>query len=491
MAAVLEPLSDLERAAATLAQVDLADLSGEALAEGLTRLEAVEGRLCAARARLVAAIDADGTWAAGGARSFPAWIRERTGRFDREASRMTREARALRDHLPGTAKALAAGEIGPDHVASIVRLGTASPECIRVLADPDVGEGFLIRQARVLDAGRFHTVMKNWALRADPAAGDRRWRDESEREELSLAKTLDGYHGKVWLSEVNGALVLAALQARAGRRGKDDQRTPNQRRAAALVELAGTMLDSGKLQPGARIRPHIAITATIGTLTAIVRAQRPGAPCRRPAGLGAFGTIDAGPAAADVGGAPADAGGRVGRAAAGGGSGEGEAGGGMWGELLGTIETALDHAQLGGAEPATLEDGTPVPFGLFAQLACNSALHRVVFGADSEILDVGREERLFTTGQTRGIIARDGQCRFPGCTAPPGQGEIHHSLWWYAQHGKTDTANGILLCRYHHGFVHQRELSIERYPDQWRFVRPNGHTFGTTPLHTRNEPMLQ
>src|SRR5690606_16076738 len=104
--------------------------------------------------------------------------------------------------------------------------------------------------------------------------------------------------------------------------------------------------------------------------------------------------------------------------------------GGVWGELLGTIETALDHAALVGAEPAMLEDGTPIPFGLFSQLACNSALHRVVFGPDSEILDVGREERLFTAGQARGIIARDGQCRFPGCTAPPGQGEIHHSLWW-------------------------------------------------------------
>ncbi|MEE6274674.1 DUF222 domain-containing protein, partial [Georgenia sp. MJ206] len=347
----------------------------------LARLSAVEGQVCAARARLVAAIDAEGTWAAGGARSFPAWVRERTGRFEREASRMAREARALRDHLPGTVRVLAAGEIGPDHVAALVRYGTSSPECIRVLGDPDVGEEFLLAQARVLDASRFNTLMRNWVLRADPGAGDRRWKEESEREEVSLARTLDGYHGKVWLCEANGALVLAALEARAGRRGKGDTRTVNQRRAGALVELAGMVLDSGTLQPGARIRPHIAITATIGTLMAMVRAQRPGEPCPTQGSAGPFGVLEATPTGA---GGSRDwfgnsSGAHVGPGSlflahpggTGTGAGQGcgpagsvpEAGDAVWGQLLGRIETALDHSQLVGVEPATLEDGSPVPFG--------------------------------------------------------------------------------------------------------------------------------
>ncbi|WP_434056513.1 DUF222 domain-containing protein, partial [Georgenia wangjunii] len=261
-----------------------------------------------------------------GARSFPAWVRERTGRFEREASRMAREARALRDHLPGTVRVLAAGEIGPDHVAALVRYGTSSPGCIRVLADPDVGEEFLLGQARVLDASRFNTLMKNWVLRADPGAGDRRWKEESEREEVSLARTLEGYHGKVWLSEANGALVLAALEARAGRRGKGDTRTVNQRRAGALVELAGMVLDSGTLQPGARIRPHIAITATIGTLMAMVRAQRPGDPCPVQASVGAFGVLEATLAGAGRGAAD-DMSLEAARAGAGAGRGAAEGGG--------------------------------------------------------------------------------------------------------------------------------------------------------------------
>ncbi|MDD9204883.1 HNH endonuclease, partial [Georgenia sp. 10Sc9-8] len=71
---------------------------------------------------------------------------------------------------------------------------------MQALTDPDVGEEFLLGQARVLDAGRFDTLVKNWALRADPDAADRRWKDEADREELTLARTTDGWHGTLWLT---------------------------------------------------------------------------------------------------------------------------------------------------------------------------------------------------------------------------------------------------------------------------------------------------
>ncbi|WP_434056512.1 hypothetical protein, partial [Georgenia wangjunii] len=69
----------------------------------------------------------------------------------------------------------------------------------------------------------------------------------------------------------------------------------------------------------------------------------------------------------------ARAGAGAGRGAAEGGGAVGDGddagdGAGVWGQLLGRIETALDHTRLVGVEPATLEDGSPVPFGLFAQL---------------------------------------------------------------------------------------------------------------------------
>ena len=92
------------------------------------------------------------------------------------------------------------------------------------------------------------------------------------------------------------------------------------------------------------------------------------------------------------------------------------------------ISTSIDPTAMTGIEPATLPDGTPIPPALLARLVCESALSRVVFGPDSTVLDVGREQRIFPAHMVRAIIARDKTCQYPDCDEPPGSGEIHHSL---------------------------------------------------------------
>ena len=76
----------------------------------------------------------------------------------------------------------------------------------------------------------------------------------------------------------------------------------------------------------------------------------------------------------------------------------------------------------------------------------------------------------------------------------PGQGEIHHSVWWYHQ-GRTSTANAILLCWYHHTLVHQRHLSITRHtradadqPSWWTFTDPDGRRVEHVPPPAVNAP---
>jgi hypothetical protein len=51
-----------------------------------------------------------------------------------------------------------------------------------------------------------------------------------------------------------------------GPRARDDERTPGQRRADALVEIATRTLDRGDLPVRGGQRPHITITATLETL---------------------------------------------------------------------------------------------------------------------------------------------------------------------------------------------------------------------------------
>ena len=96
----------------------------------------------------------------------------------------------------------------------------------------------------------------------------------------------------------------------------------------------------------------------------------------------------------------------------------------------------------------------PIPDTVLARLACDSAITRVVFGPDSQILNVGRAERTYTGAKRRAIIARDRHCQHPGCDAPPAMSEIHHTHHWHRDHGTTDAHTGILLCWHHHDIVH-------------------------------------
>ena len=70
-----------------------------------------------------------------------------------------------------------------------------------------------------------------------PAAATRAGVDIAH-EEFTLARTLDGYHLAGWLNEISGQAVAAALKAHMGRKGKDDERTPAQRRDSISTRMA-------------------------------------------------------------------------------------------------------------------------------------------------------------------------------------------------------------------------------------------------------------
>jgi hypothetical protein len=489
--AVAAGLAQMREALDILGDVDLHQLDGEALLGALDAVEQVRRRADALGARVLATVESDGRWAVDGARSMAAWYRARTGRHRAGAAREVRHARALRDHLPETARALAAGEISTDHVAAIVRHTTNTQARRDQLCDEHAGEDFLLTHARDLDASAFDVAVRHWGLRADPEAADRAYVEDGEREEFYLAETTDGYVPGGWLSRASGRIVLTALAARTGTPARGERRSAGQRRAGALVGLAQLALDSGSLRPGARIRPHLSVHVPFETLQRLVAASAPVRRHRgctieeeRPTRAGHPGAAFAlpGPAkqtrtaitggAATVAGAP-----ESGVPEAGAPEGDGLCRCGQ--ELPEVVIGAdLDAVAMGAVAPATFEDGTPLSPALLARIACTGAMHRVVFGPDSEVLDVGREKRIFTAAQTRAIIARDKHCQYPDCDAPPGEGEIHHSIWWWEQFGATSVKLGLLLCWAHHDHVHQHRITIERRRGRWRFYRRDGTPIG-------------
>ena len=109
--------------------------------------------------------------------------------------------------------------------------------------------------------------------------------------------------------------------------------------------------------------------------------------------------------------------------------------------------------------------------GEVRRLACTARVLPAVLGGTSEVLDLGRDQRLFTAAQRKAMRLRDGQCRAEGCTVPATWCEAHHLKDW-AHGGRTDLADGVLLCSHHHHRAHDRTYTLERLPNgDLRFTR--------------------
>lgn len=106
------------------------------------------------------------------------------------------------------------------------------------------------------------------------------------------------------------------------------------------------------------------------------------------------------------------------------------------------------------------EDGFVLdPFAV-SQLACDPSMTRIVFGPDSEVLDVGRKTRVVPAGLRRAVVARDRHCVAPGCGRSAKWCDVHHLVPW-SEGGETVIDNLCLLCRFHHTQLHLGLSSID------------------------------
>ena len=92
--------------------------------------------------------------------------------------------------------------------------------------------------------------------------------------------------------------------------------------------------------------------------------------------------------------------------------------------------------------------------GQIRRYACDCTITRVVFGAGSVPLDIGRATRIIPPAMRRALIARDRHCQHPGCDRPHRWCDAHHIQHW-ADGGPTALTNLKLLCRYHHTLAHR------------------------------------
>jgi hypothetical protein len=147
------------------------------------------------------------------------------------------------------------------------------------------------------------------------------------------------------------------------------------------------------------------------------------------------------------------------------------------------VSITVDYQSLAcGVGQAAVEVGLRVSAAAVRRLACDADLLPVVLGTAGEVLDVGRTARLVTPAIWKALLARDGQCRFPGCTRPPVGCDAHHIVSWL-DGGPTSLDNLVLLCRAHHTAIHHtpwrvRLNPLDRHPE---FLPPGS----TRPTRTR------
>ena len=121
------------------------------------------------------------------------------------------------------------------------------------------------------------------------------------------------------------------------------------------------------------------------------------------------------------------------------------------------LEALLGLAEQSGVTAHGLE----ISPGELRRLLCDAGVLPIVFNAESQILDLGREQRFVPDYIRQAVLARDGGCLVPGCTVPPEHCEICHIDAWQ-DGGVTSAENSGPGCSAHHHDFHSGKLKLVR-----------------------------
>ena len=245
------------------------------LLDGIERVGVLSARLDAVRAGWLREVEQRGSVHDVGAPSVTAWLHGSLRVAPGAAAAQVGLAERLgSSRCTQVASALTAGRISTAHAQVITRTLVALPDTVddAVLAQ---AQTTLLDQAARLDPTALRHAAVHLRAVLDPRSADDLARtevDQVEHRTLTLTDTGDGW---TWirgqLDPEGAAIVRAALDpltapAPSTAHGPDPRRAP-QRRADALVDLAGRLLATGELPTHGGIRPTLVVTIDLGALT--------------------------------------------------------------------------------------------------------------------------------------------------------------------------------------------------------------------------------
>ncbi len=121
----------------------------------------------------------------------------------------------------------------------------------------------------------------------------------------------------------------------------------------------------------------------------------------------------------------------------------------------------VDADVLRGTAPggrSRIEDGPWLPPESVRRLSCDADVVEVTERQGLPI-DVGRVRRVIPPRLRLALQSRDEGCRYPGCSVPAPRTDGHHVRHW-CDGGKTELANLVSLCRFHHRRHHEGRFHI-------------------------------
>jgi hypothetical protein len=465
--------------------------------------------LFALKLRLLVAAEVQRVQDLTGATSVPAFLSHLTQIPRAEASAQLRLARDLDRRWPLLAQALAAGQVSPDQVKIAVTALRRLPKDLSA-EQTEAVQKCLVEAARTMTPRQLKAVGRRlWEVIDPDGADERAGKDLEEEEELARAKAYfrswrngdgtTGFRGK--LPDVQADMLLKALAAFASPRRRSnphirthqpDDNHPDRAAADCAAagdaaagdaaagdgsadaqgdagDDAGTAGASASTPPGGP-HPGEPTPADSPSHGDPPGPPDPGAPPDPDAPPGRSRLFDPddpddlSPEERQTGRAvPYPV--RLGHALM---------------ELLERLPAGLLPATGGvgatvvvtstleqltsGLGTATLDTGTEISTAQLRRLACEAGIIPAVLDGEGQPLDLGREQRLFSKSQRVAMNLRDRGCRAEGCHRPTAWTVAHHLTEW-CKGGRTDIADGAMVCEYHHHLIHSTKWSYTLLAD--------------------------
>jgi hypothetical protein len=144
-----------------------------------------------------------------------------------------------------------------------------------------------------------------------------------------------------------------------------------------------------------------------------------------------------------------------------------------------TVHVPLECLVSGGGGCET-DGGVPIHVETARRFLCTSRIQAVVEDRAGDVVAIGRLQADPPAWMVRQLRYRDRECRFPRCGARRFL-QAHHVVW-RARGGRTELANLVLICFFHHKLVHEGGWSVRRARDgtvSWR--APDGRRYEAGP----------